>query len=361
MSNLLEAFDLYGDFEKNLYYVHCFNITPSNLTLAVPLKASKENMQAVLELIDLQVFDLQMMFKSWRTEDTRDAALSGDYPYKHLAKSTTRKLVVWIQLYSNELNVIFLYDIADQEVEKWVLETNHAIRTKFGKKSGPVFKVLTREDNMFDTEDVKTESFKLDLAKMYNDDFLPINESILQALGTDRAGLILLHGTPGTGKTSYIKSLITRFEDKNFIFIQNEFINELLLPDFISFLLRHKNAILIIEDAEKVITSRDYVNANSVVSTILQLTDGLFSDYLNIKIICTFNTSIDKIDKALLRKGRMIAYYEFKRLVASKTDALMEQLGVNVHNQAMTLAEIFNHEDTGYEGVNERKRVGFGE
>ncbi|OJJ19195.1 ATPase [marine bacterium AO1-C] len=360
MSNLLEAFDVYGDFERDLYYVHCYNILPSELELEVPMEDNKANMEAALALIDFEAFDLQLIYKDWNTKDTRDADLASDFCHRYLFKSNTHKLVMWVRLGGNELTINFLYDVTDVETERWILATNHAIRSKFGKKSGPVFKVLTRSDNIFDTEEVKTESFKLDIGKMYNDDFAAVNESIVQALGTDRAGLILLHGTPGTGKTSYIKSLITQFSEKNFIFIQNEFINELLLPDFISFLLRHKNAILIIEDAEKVITSRDYVNANSVVSTILQLTDGLFSDYLNIKIICTFNTSIDKIDKALLRKGRMIAYYEFKPLVAQKTETLLNQLGVDNKASEMTLAEIFNHEETGYESVNERKKVGFG-
>ena len=359
MSELLKSFDLYGDFERNLYFVNIFDTVPSNLTLTLPMKSSKANMDKVLAMIDFEVYEVQMIFKNWLTEDTRDADMSEDYPYRQLGKSNTRKLVLWMQLRSNELDIVFLYDIDDKEVENWVIETNHKLRTTFGKKSGPVFNVLTREDNMFDTEEVKTESFNLDIAKMYNDDFADVNDTILKALNTDRAGLILLHGTPGTGKTSYIKSLITQFRQKNFIFIQNEFINELLLPDFISFLLRHKNAILIIEDAEKVITSRDYVNANSVVSTILQLTDGLFSDYLNIKIICTFNTSIDKIDKALLRKGRMIAYYEFKPLVADKTKALLDNFGVNAQGDEMTLAEIFNHEEAEYENLNEVKRIGF--
>ncbi len=361
MTDLLEAFDPYGDFERNLYYVHCFNEVPSELYLELSVEKNKANAEAVLALIDFDHFCLELVYKDWNTKDTRDADLASDFPHSYLFKSSMRKLVVLVRWSGNEVNINFLYHVAEKEVEKWVLATNHALRKKFGKRSGPVFKVLTREDGRFDTEDVKTEGFAIEIDKMYNDDFAPVSETILRALSTDRAGLILLHGTPGAGKTSYIKSLITQFTEKSFIFIQNEFINELLLPDFISFLLRHQNAILIIEDAEKVITSRDYVNANSVVSTILQLTDGLFSDYLNIKIICTFNTSIDKIDKALLRKGRMIAYYEFGPLEATKTQALMEGLGTTTQDQEMTLAEIFNHEEGNFDGVNKRKSIGFGE
>ena len=194
--------------------------------------------------------------------------------------------------------------------------------------------------------------------KMYNDDFVEVNRLIEDALPTDKAGLILLHGSPGTGKTSYIKNLITKFNNLSFIFLQNEFINELLNPDFISFLLKNRNAILLIEDAEKVLTTREYSNENSVVSTILQLTDGLFSDYLNIKIICTFNTSIEKIDKALLRKGRMIAYYEFKPLAAEKASELLKSMGLEPTEDEMTLADIFNYRSKEFR-ANDAKKIGF--
>ncbi|MEZ4685662.1 MAG: hypothetical protein R3B47_06230 [Bacteroidia bacterium] len=43
----------------------------------------------------------------------------------------------------------------------------------------------------------------------------------------DSSGLILLHSAPGTGKTSYIKHLISKFPERKFIFIQNEFVHEL--------------------------------------------------------------------------------------------------------------------------------------
>ncbi len=188
---------------------------------------------------------------------------------------------------------------------------------------------------------------------------MEINTIISEAMTRDKAGLILLHGVPGTGKTSYIKNLISRFSSRTFIFIQNEFIKDLLNPNFISFLLKNRNCILIIEDAEKVITTREYVSESSVVSTILQLTDGLFSDYLNIKIICTFNTDIERVDKALLRKGRMIASYEFKPLLKEKTNKLLKTWGYPAADKEMVLADIFNMDKRGFEKSENSKKIGF--
>ena len=104
--------------------------------------------------------------------------------------------------------------------------------------------------------------------------------------------------------------------------------------------------------------SREQINESSVVSTILQLTDGLFSDYLNIKIICTFNTSIDKIDKALLRKGRMIAYYEFKPLSFQKANEILNTMTEESTDVDMTLADIFNYRGRKF-SPSEKGKIGF--
>ena len=357
MPSLIDAFDSYKDFDREAYFAVCFDKAPSHFFLEVPLIANKDNMDIALGCMDLNTQKLEVVFKIWNTEDARDADFSKDYPYQYLFKSESRSLIIWMSLRDDELYVNFLYDAADPELEKWVIETLHGLRTKFGLDRKPVFKVLSKNKNGFFTKEVRTEGYKSDIQRMYNDDFWEVNELVEASMNSPKAGLILLHGLPGTGKTSYIKHLIARFEGKNFIFIQNEFVNELLHHDFVSFLLKHQNAILIIEDAEKVLVSRDQLNENSVVSTVLQLTDGLFSDYLNIKIICTFNTSLSKIDKALLRKGRMIAYYEFKALQPHKANELLQFLGYEPPNKALTLADIFNYSSKAFE--EEKRKIGF--
>ncbi|PHN05881.1 AAA family ATPase [Flavilitoribacter nigricans] len=358
MLELHQAFNSYNEFAKETYFALCFNALPSKLTLSAPLKPNKEHSEQVLDQLNPEEEDLEELFRHWNTENSSSADFTRDFPARMLFKSRTKNLLVWISLEYESLEIVFYYDLSDADLGSWVVQKNHQLRGAFGVSRTPVFKVLSHNKHCFFTEDVRTDEFKTDVEKFYNDDFREVDDIILQSLAVEKAGLILLHGDPGTGKTSYIKSLITRFADKTFIFIQNEFVNELLHPDFISFMLKNRNAILIIEDAEKVIMSRDQVHENSVVSTILQLTDGLFSDFLNIKIICTFNTSIDRIDKALLRKGRMIAYYEFKPLSNQKTNELMEELGLQNVDEGMTLADIFNYRDKEFRQEVSRK-IGF--
>lgn len=250
-----------------------------------------------------------------------------------------------------------MYDCNDKELENWILKVNDLLRKKLGEHKAHSFGVLVKSNRFFDIEDVKTEHVDLDVTKYYNEDFYPIHEKISESISSKKSGLILLHGEPGTGKTTYIKSLISAHDSSNFIFVQNEFVNSLLDPDFISFLLKQRNSILVIEDAEKVITSREQMRSESVVSTLLQLTDGLFSDYLNIKVICTFNTHLSKIDKALMRKGRLLAMYEFDKLNLDKTNDLLKSFDLERSNEELSIADIMNYKEENF--AQKKTKIGF--
>ncbi|HSL28128.1 MAG TPA: AAA family ATPase [Anaerolineales bacterium] len=341
------------------YFTACFSVLPSSVRVILPVQGSKEVIDSILKHIGLERFSFVPVLKNWHTDDSKAANMSDDYAYEYVFKSEQGQMLIHFVSQYQSLQVHFLYSLENAEAEKWILETNHSLRSTYGSEKLPGFKVLVASDSGFYTEDVHTIDFRaIEIDELYNDDFLEIDSIISESLAKQEAGIVLLHGEPGTGKTTYIKHLISKFQDKDFIFIQNDFVKDLLKPSFISFLLNNKNAVLIIEDAEKVVITRESASDDSVVSTILQLTDGLFSDFLNIKIICTFNTTIDRLDKALLRKGRMIAKYRFSALAPEKAAALARKLGHETITGSLTLADIFGLSKPGFEKA-AQKAIGF--
>ena len=76
-------------------------------------------------------------------------------------------------------------------------------------------------------------------------------------------------------------------------------------------MMKYPDSVLIIEDAEKVVRNRNGNGNETAVSNLLNLSDGILGDCLKTQIVATFNTERQLIDKALLRKGRLIAEYKF--------------------------------------------------
>ena len=199
---------------------------------------------------------------------------------------------------------------------------------------------------------------KIDLGLFYEDDFTGVDELIRKRVNQKNdKGIVLLHGLPGTGKTSYLRYLVGKIK-KRVLFLSPSVAGNLMNPDFIELLIDNPNTVLIIEDAENIIMDRRY-HSSSSVSNLLNISDGLLSDFLNVQLICTFNSDLTSIDQALLRKGRLIARYEFGKLGTMKAQKLSEHFGFSHKiDRPMTIAEIANpHEKP--EGQNERKLIGF--
>ena len=107
------------------------------------------------------------------------------------------------------------------------------------------------------------------------------------------------------------------------MFVPNNMADILTSPEFIPFIMKFPNSIIIIEDAEKVIRSRESGGNNEATSNILNMSDGILGECLKTQIIATFNIDRENIDKALLRKGRLIAEYEFNELDVDKSNVLL--------------------------------------
>ncbi|WP_266368551.1 AAA family ATPase [Tellurirhabdus rosea] len=220
--------------------------------------------------------------------------------------------------------------------------------------------LITQQYNELIVEETQLKLLPLDLDKHYNDDLRPVYEKLIGRLNTvNEKGLVILHGKPGTGKTNLIRHLTTQLT-KQVLVLPPQLVEVMTQPGFIPFLLEQRNSVLVIEEAEQVLISRENDVRNSAVSNLLNLTDGLLADCLAIQVVCTFNTDIGRLDPALLRKGRLIARYEFQELATDKSNVLLAERGLDRRtDQPMTLSDIYHLEEEVQFAKPRERTIGF--
>lgn len=205
--------------------------------------------------------------------------------------------------------------------------------------------LIVRGNDSLDLKPMEIKRTKLDLDLFYENDFKETDATIRKRLSQKNdKGIVLLHGLPGAGKTTYLRHLIGVIK-KRILFLSPSVAGSIMNPDFIQLLIDNPNSVMIIEDAENIIMDRK-LNPDSTVSALLNISDGLMADFLNVQIICTFNSPLTLIDSALLRKGRLIAKHEFGKLGVEKAQRLSRHFGFDtVIRKPMTIAELANQHE----------------
>jgi hypothetical protein len=215
----------------------------------------------------------------------------------------------------------------------------HIINTSYGS---------LRAERVEVALDFAPQEGNLDL--YYGEDFVQWHGEFVETIVERRSGLSLLEGPPGTGKTSYLRMLMVKLASTHrFYYLPPTSLSSLVQSEFVDFWVeeierhgRDRRFVVVLEDCEAALMTRGNDN-RSQVSSILNISDGMFADFLRTHVVCTINCPSAELDAALLRPGRLVAHRFFGKLPRGVAEQLAVYLGRDLEPGAaeLSLAEVF--------------------
>ena len=153
------------------------------------------------------------------------------------------------------------------------------------------------------------------------------------------ANILLLIGPPGTGKTTFIRGLLSHTNSSAIV----TYDATILEKDYVfAKFIEDETDVMVLEDSDTFLKARS--DGNTMMHRFLNVGDGLVTTKGKKLIFSTNLPSISDIDPALIRPGRCFDILSFNLLKREEAQLLADKVGATLEGDkdSYSIAEVFN-------------------
>ena len=251
-------------------------------------------------------------------------------------KADCIKIAIEVGAYENVFNIVMTgdpttVDMLNARFDAAFVKNGHLITTIVGVSDRGVKK----HQSFICKEDVQQAH-----QCFYPKITVPLDD-YFKAFMQSKENVLILFGEPGTGKSTFTRSLISSGDYSSTLVYYYELMGK---SEVINDYMKSDNNILVYEDCDVFLAKRE--NGNPIMSTFLNAADGIMRK-LDKKIIFHTNlSSINKIDPALMRVGRCFDILHFDYLTPQEAMNITVEMNLDSQNadfsskKGWTLAEV---------------------
>ena len=264
---------------------------------------------------------------------------------------------------NKETDEFFKYDVNSTSTEISVYGSIEFVKDVVKKTSDNFDVVISHIEWVYSTQG-HSASIPLNKSRMPVDEMYPfLGESLedfYDRFMDSNSNILLLIGPPGTGKTTFIRGLLSHTSSSAYV----TYDSEILEKDYIfANFIESESKIMVLEDSDTFLKPRK--DGNSMMAKFLNLGDGLVTTKGKKLIFSTNLPSIRDVDSALTRPGRCFGVLSFDGLTYDEAVKLKNKLDLKLKipkkesGELHTLAEIFNGEQKISSKSQITRKVGF--